>query len=113
MYGEFVLHLLTFSSHAKLVEGTLQEQEITLRVCVCVFLSHSGTFVFLVQRAVQAVQRFQGNVHPLLLQIALHLLLSLGELPSFCMRPLCLCVYVCTSHAHVLPAGGRVFVPAV
>ena len=33
MYGEFIL--LTFSSHTKLVGGTLQKQDLTLCVCVC------------------------------------------------------------------------------
>lgn len=51
-------------------------------------LLRSGAFVFLVQRAIKAVQRIQGNVHPLLLQAALHLLLFLGELlPSFPFLP--------------------------
>lgn len=40
---------------------------------------HSGALVFLVQRAVKALQRLQGNVHPLLLPTALHHLLSLRK----------------------------------
>ena len=69
--------------------------------------------MFLVQRAIQTVQRLQGNVHPLLLQIALHLLLSLGKSRrTLNARLSCLrgrTSYGCTC----VPAGYRVFVPAV
>lgn len=63
---------------------------------------YSGALVFLIQRALQTLQRLQGNVYPLLLQTALHLLLSLCKLPSFytyvwsmpvCLKP-CSCVFL-------------------
>lgn len=74
LFNVWLVHLQTFSSHIK-VAWIRHDWEF---LCVC----PSGPFVFLVQRAIQAVQCIQGNVHPLLLQAALHLLLSLCKLPA-------------------------------
>lgn len=89
-------------------------------LCVC---PHSGPFVLPVQRALQAIQCVQGNVHPLLLPAALYLLLFIGELPVFCFffNACTSCqdhriqfVYTLTTCLHFpLSAGHRFSVPAV
>lgn len=69
-------------------------------LCVC---RCSGAFVLLVQRAVQAVQRLQGNVQPLLLPPALHLLLFLCKRLLFSTQYLC---SACTGAVCTLTSGS-------
>lgn len=66
-----------------------------------------------VQRAIQIVQRLQGDVHPLLLQIALHLLLSLRKFLCGKLRRCRLTRLSNLGGAVVSPAGNRGFVFAV
>lgn len=88
MYGSYVcidfLIVAIYSAFIKPGESRHNTSNVKLMTgnAFCVPLSHSGALVFLVQRAVKALQCLQGNVHPLLLPTALHHLLSLRKLPG-------------------------------
>lgn len=88
MYGSYVYIPFFMIYSALFLNQESQAQHCNYQIYdrKCGFsmcLSYSGTLVFLVQRALKALQRLQGNVHPLLLSIALHLLLSLRKPPGF------------------------------
>lgn len=75
-------------------DKTLQISNLWHEMWFSMYLSYSGTLVFLVQRALKALQRLQGNVHPLLLPITLHLLFSLCKPPDFQgFLSLCVCFW--------------------
>lgn len=107
----------TVSKCTNVLQCWTQEVQSSLICYVfCVCMCGSGTSVLPVQRAIQTVQCFQRNVCALLLQTALHLLLSLGEWLRFIS-------IFSVSYRHfsswvkrVLtcsPAGYRLSVPAV
>lgn len=112
MYGEFILHLFTFSSHTKLVEGTLQEQDITSRVCVR-FSPTVAPLCFLYNEPSKLYSVFREMYIRYFFR--LHSISSSPSVRSLVFVCDCfVCVFTSVHLIHMcFLAGDRVFVPAV